>query len=118
MVKRLTEFRVIAILVFTAVLSIAVTALTLTLTRPTISDTAVSVWSLTEEKVRYQSLININEATVSQIAMADGVGTATAQKIYDYIRIHGPISDISELDRVEGVGEKRVEALRVIFYAG
>ena len=50
--------------------------------------------------------------------MAEGIGDVTAKKIYDYIRTRGPISDLSQLDAVEDVGEKRLQELAKIFYAG
>ena len=115
---RKTEQRIVLLLLTAALLSMIVTAVTLTLTQPTLTDTAIRVWRVTLEPAEYQAKLNINEATVSQIAMAEGVGDVTAQKIYDYIRARGPITDLSQLDSVENVGEKRLQELAKIFYAG
>ena len=115
---RKTEKRIVLILITAALLSMIVTAVTLTLTQPTLTDTAIRVWRVTLDPAEYQPKININKASVSQIAMAEGIGDVTAKKIYDYIRTCGPISDLSQLDAVEGVGEKRLQELAKIFYAG
>ena len=106
------------ILAITALLSIGVTWLMLFLTRPVWTEPAVTVWTQTMPPVQYQDKINVNEATVEELAYAEGIGPSTAQKIYDFLRQNGPVHEMSELNAVSGVGEKRIEALEKIFYAG
>lgn len=106
------------VLAVTTFLSIAVTWLILFLTRPVLTEPAVTVWKQTMPQVQYQDKININEATVEELTYAEGIGPSTAQKIYDFLRQNGPVHEISELNAVSGVGEKRIEALEKIFYAG
>ena len=98
------------ILAITAFLSIGVTWLVLFLTRPVLAQTV--------PQDQYQDKININQATIEELTYAEGIGHSTAQKIFDFLRQNGPVSEISELNAVNGVGEKRIEALEKIFYAG
>ena len=56
--------------------------------------------------------VNLNTATTEQLDALDGVGPTTAQKIIAYRRQHGGFGSVSELDRIPGIGEKRMAALR------
>jgi competence protein ComEA len=56
--------------------------------------------------------VNLNTATVEQLDTLDGVGPTTAQKIVDYREQHGGFGSVNELDRIPGIGEKRMAALR------
>ena len=56
--------------------------------------------------------VNLNTATAEQLDGLDGVGPATAQKIIAYRAQHGGFGSVSELDRIPGIGAKRMAALR------
>jgi competence protein ComEA len=56
--------------------------------------------------------VNLNAATPEQLDQLDGIGPATAQKIVAYRQQHGGFRSVSELDRVPGIGAKRLAALR------
>jgi competence protein ComEA len=56
--------------------------------------------------------VNLNTATAEQLDSLDGVGPTTAQKIIDYREQHGGFGSVNELDRIPGIGEKRMAALR------
>jgi len=56
--------------------------------------------------------VNLNTATAEQLDTLDGVGPTTAQKIIDYREQHGGFGSVNELDRIPGIGEKRMAALR------
>lgn len=54
-------------------------------------------------------LININTATVLELATLPGIGDVFAQRIVDYRTEHGPFKTVGELTAVRGIGEKRLE---------
>jgi competence protein ComEA len=56
--------------------------------------------------------VNLNTATAEQLDTLDGVGPTTAQKIIDYREQHGGFGTVNELDRIPGIGEKRMATLR------
>ncbi len=105
------------ILAAISLLSIGITWLVLFLTQPVLTEPAMTVWTATIPKAQYQDKININTATIEELTYAEGIGPSTAQKIYDFLQQNGPITAISELDAINGIGEKRIEALEKIFYA-
>lgn len=114
--KRIRRFYwILAALVLVSVL---ITWLILALTRPVLSGSSIRIWSVTQAPVEYRDKLNINTATIDEIAYAEDIGPATAQKIYDYLKQNGPISSMDDLDEIPGIGEKRLEELKKIFYAG
>ena len=56
--------------------------------------------------------VSLNTATAEQLDGLDGVGPTTAQKIIAYRAQHGGFGSVSELDRIPGIGAKRMAALR------
>ncbi len=59
--------------------------------------------------------INLNTATVEQIAKINMIGKERAQAIVDYREAKGPYKDISELKNIPGFGEKLSESLVIYF---
>jgi competence protein ComEA len=57
--------------------------------------------------------VNLNTATVEQLDALDGIGPTTAQKIVGYRQQHGGFGSVGELDRIPGIGAKKVAALRL-----
>ena len=58
--------------------------------------------------------ININTATVDQLALLPGIGTRTAQAIIEYRAQNGPFKTVSDLTKVRGIGEKTLEELGLV----
>ena len=56
--------------------------------------------------------LDLNTATLEQLDTLDGVGPATAEKILAYREEHGGFSNVEELGRIPGIGEKRLASLR------
>ena len=63
-------------------------------------------------------IIDINTATAAQLQTLPGIGEVIAQRIIDYRESHGPFRSVGELARVEGIGEKRLEAIWDLVTAG
>ncbi|RMG50146.1 MAG: hypothetical protein D6723_12745 [Acidobacteria bacterium] len=55
--------------------------------------------------------ININAASVEQLASLPGIGSVMARRIVEYRKRHGPFQRPEDLLIIEGIGEKRFRAL-------
>lgn len=58
------------------------------------------------------SKININTASVLDLTKLDGIGETTARKIIAYREEMGEFASIEEIMEVDGIGEKKFEAMR------
>ncbi len=56
--------------------------------------------------------LSLSSATAEQLDGLDGVGPTTAQKIVAYRVAHGGFGSVDELDRIPGIGAKKLAALR------
>lgn len=56
--------------------------------------------------------VNLNTATAEQLDTLDGVGPTTAQKIVAFRQAHGGFGSLQDLDKIPGIGPKRIAALR------
>lgn len=56
--------------------------------------------------------ININTASSQQLQMLPNIGEVLAERIIEYRESFGPFTNVEDLMLVEGIGEKRIEALR------
>lgn len=65
-----------------------------------------------ERKAEPTEPININSAGLDALQTLPGVGPATAQKILDYRRDHGPFQSPDDLLNVKGIGPKKLEKMR------
>lgn len=55
--------------------------------------------------------VNINTATQAELETLKGIGPAKAKAIIDYRKKNGSFKSVSDLDNVDGIGEKTVSAL-------
>lgn len=55
--------------------------------------------------------ININTASVSELAMLPGIGETYAHRIVDYRNKHGLFRSVNDLENVSGIGKKRIEQI-------
>ena len=58
------------------------------------------------------SIVDINTATGRAFETLPGIGPATAEKIIEHRRTHGPFSRVEDLMNVKGIGPKKFEKLR------
>jgi competence protein ComEA len=52
--------------------------------------------------------ININTASAAELALLPGVGKSLAEAIIAYRGKHGPFRSVAELDKVPGIGPKKL----------
>lgn len=62
--------------------------------------------------------VNINTATLSQLAELPGIGEVLAQRILDYRAENGDFRTTADLLCVSGIGESRLEAILDLITVG
>lgn len=70
---------------------------------------------ITEEsnmKKTSNSLVNINEATQTELETLPGIGPSTALKIISYREENGKFSSIEDIKNVSGIGDNKFENIR------
>ncbi|MFC3032381.1 ComEA family DNA-binding protein [Pseudoalteromonas fenneropenaei] len=78
--------------------------------KPTTENTAINSGSVSE-KIATQ-LININTASVEDLASLPGIGKRKAEAIIAYREQQGEFKSVEELTQVKGIGEKLVAKLK------
>lgn len=63
-------------------------------------------------------IVDLNNATSSQLLELNGIGKAKAQKIVAYRKINGCFKSVDELARVDGISKKIVVSNRLIVITG
>jgi competence protein ComEA len=56
--------------------------------------------------------IDLNRATATDLDALPGLGPALAQRIIDYRQKHGPFKNIDDLEKVSGIGSKKLEKIK------
>lgn len=84
-------------------------------TAPTTAATAAAE-TVPEETVSFP--VNINTADVDTLTALPGIGQVLAERIVAYRRQNGPFRVIEEITKVEGIGEKKAEAILDLITVG
>ncbi len=66
----------------------------------------------TAETGSEENKININTAAAGELTELRGIGEALSERIVDYRTEHGPFTDIEDIMKVSGIGEKKFEDIR------
>lgn len=56
--------------------------------------------------------VNINEATVEQLAEIKFIGPAIAERIVEYRTEEGPFGELEDLMKVKGIGQKTFDKIK------
>jgi competence protein ComEA len=64
------------------------------------------------------TLININQATVSELMMLPGFGMTKSQDVIAYRNANGPFRTIEDLMKVKGIGPATFEQIKTLIVAG
>lgn len=84
-------------------------------TAPTTAATAAAE-TVPEETVSFP--VNINTADADTLTALPGIGQVLAERIVAYRRQNGPFRVIEEITNVEGIGEKKAEAILDLITVG
>jgi len=63
-------------------------------------------------------LIDLNASDALSLTALPGIGPVIAGRILEYRDLVGGFTDAEELSRVSGIGEKTMDSLRGLVYAG
>jgi competence protein ComEA len=56
--------------------------------------------------------IGINSATFEDLKNLPGIGTKLAQKIIEYRKFNGNFKNLYELEKIDGIGEKKFSSIK------
>ena len=84
-------------------------------TAPTTAATAAAE-TVPEETVSFP--VNINTADVDTLTALPGIGRVLAERIVAYRRQNGSFRAIEEITNVEGIGEKKADAILELITVG
>lgn len=91
---------------FRALVSIAAVAILIAAAHPLAQSTTPRTRAASHGAAKPLGPVNLNSATLEDLASLPGIGEKTAAKILEYREKNGPFKKIEELMNVQGIGEK------------
>jgi len=91
---------------FRALVSLAAVAILMAAAHPLAQSTTPRSRAATHGAAKPQGPVNLNSATLEDLASLPGIGEKTAAKILEYREKNGPFKKVEELMNVQGIGEK------------
>ena len=76
------------------------------ITNPLISPLTVSTDDL---HINSEGKLNINVATAQELAALNGIGEVLSERIVDYREKHGPFKEPSDLLKIKGIGQTKLD---------
>lgn len=64
------------------------------------------------------TLVNINQASVSELMMLPGFGMTKSQDVIEYRNVNGPFRRIEDIVNVKGIGAATFEQIKDLIFAG
>lgn len=61
---------------------------------------------------RVSAVVNLNTADANELATLDGIGPVIAARIIAYREEHGGFRSVDELTAIQGIGDKKLAAIR------
>ncbi len=61
--------------------------------------------------------MNINRCSASDLATIPGVSFGLGKKIWEFVRIREGVSDLSELEKIEGISSRKLQLFALYLYA-
>lgn len=79
-------------------------------------ETVAPAHSVPVEALERAAMMDLNAATVEELAQLPGIGEVLAGRIAAYRAENGPFASVEELKNVAGIGEGKLEKLRELVF--
>lgn len=103
-VKKSYKFLILNIGLVLVILAMLITYINITAPR---GETQVS-----DMETEFHQTININTADMETLCLLPGIGETFAKRIIEHRQTVGPFRTVADLFEIEGMGEKKVQAIQ------